>query len=70
MTDEQITMLCDTMKDITKALKKNNATLETILGHYNGIVPQMRENVDRANKFGRIAETNEVNDAVATPTEN
>jgi len=65
MTDEQIKMLCKAIDNITKALNTNNATLETILGHYNGIVPQMRENVDRANRFGREAETNEVDDAVA-----
>ena len=65
MTDEQIEMLCNTMKDITDALNRNNATLKTILGHYNGIVPQMRENVDRANRFGRNAETTEVDDAIA-----
>ena len=65
MTDEQIKMLCKAIDNITNALNTNNATLETILGHYNGIVPQMRENVDRANRFGREAETNEVDDAVA-----
>ena len=65
MTDEQIEMLCKAIDNITNALNTNNATLETILGHYNGIVPQMRENVDRANRFGREAETNEVDDAVA-----
>ena len=63
MTDEQIKMLCKAIDNITKALNTNNATLETILGHYNGIVPQMRENVDRANRFGREAETNEVDTA-------
>ncbi len=65
MTDEQIEMLCDTMKDITNALNRNNATLEAILGHYNGVVPQMRENVDRANRFGREAETRDVDNAIA-----
>ena len=64
MTDEQIEMLTNAIMDITKALDRNNATLETILGHYNGIVPQMRENVDRANRFGREAETNEVETTV------
>ena len=34
MTDEQVQMLCEVLKDITKALDRNNATLETILGHY------------------------------------
>ena len=65
MTDEQIEMICKAIDNITNALNTNNATLETILGHYNGIVPQMRENVDRANRFGREAETNEVDNAVA-----
>ena len=65
MTDEQIEMLTNAIMDITKALDRNNATLETILGHYNGIVPQMRENVDRANRFGREAETTEVETTVA-----
>jgi len=64
MTDEQIEMLTNAIMDITKALDRNNATLETILGHYNGIVPQMRENVDRANRFGRQAETDEVETTV------
>ena len=64
MTDEQIKMLCKAIDNITNALNTNNATLETILGHYNGIVPQMRENVDRANRFGRNAETDEVDTAV------
>ena len=65
MTDEQIKMLCKAIDNITKALNTNNATLETILGHYNGIVPQMRENVDRANRFGREAETRDVDNAIA-----
>ena len=65
MTDEQIEMLCKAIDNITNALNTNNATLETILGDHNGIVPQMRENVDRANRFGREAETNEVDNAVA-----
>ena len=50
MTDEQVTMICEALNNITNALVKNETTLNTILGHYNGIVPQMRENVDRANK--------------------
>ena len=57
MTDEQVTMICEALNNITNALVKNETTLNTILGHYNGIVPQMRENVDRANRFGRNAET-------------
>ena len=65
MTDEQVEMICEVLKDITKALDKNNATLEAILGHYNGVVPQMRENVDRANRFGREAETRDVDNAIA-----
>tara|TARA_R110002096_G_scaffold210990_1_gene398381 strand:+ start:197 stop:397 length:201 start_codon:yes stop_codon:yes gene_type:complete len=65
MTDEQVTMICEALNNITNALVKNETTLNTILGHYNGIVPQMRENVDRANRFGRNAETREVDEAIA-----
>ena len=65
MTDEQIEMLCKEIDNITNALNTNNATLEAILGHYNGVVPQMRENVDRANRFGREAETRDVDNAIA-----
>jgi len=65
MNDEQVEMICEVLKNITKALYKNNATLNTILNHYNGIVPQMRENVDRANRFGRDAETRDVDNAIA-----
>ena len=65
MTDEQVTMICEALNNITNALDKNETTLETIMGHYNGIVPQMRENVDRANRFGRNAETREVDEAIA-----
>ena len=65
MTDEHIEMLCKAIDNITNALNTNNATLEAILGHYNGVVPQMRENVDRANRFGREAETRDVDNAIA-----
>ena len=65
MTDEQIEMLCKAIDNITNELNTNNATLEAILGHYNGVVPQMRENVDRANRFGREAETRDVDNAIA-----
>ena len=65
MNDEQCQQLTDVLRDIDKTLKTTGEAMREILGHYNGIVPQMRENVDRANKFGRIAETNEVDNTVA-----
>tara|TARA_Y100001963_G_scaffold134532_1_gene195257 strand:+ start:398 stop:598 length:201 start_codon:yes stop_codon:yes gene_type:complete len=64
MNDEQCQRIIDVLRDIDKTLKTTAEAMREILGHYNGIVPQMRENVDRANKFGRIAETNEVDDTV------
>tara|TARA_R100000687_G_C6307514_1_gene98862 strand:- start:54 stop:254 length:201 start_codon:yes stop_codon:yes gene_type:complete len=65
MNDEQCQRLIDVLRDIDNTLKTTAEAMKHILGHYNGIVPQMRENVDRANKFGRKAETNEVDEAVA-----
>ena len=41
---------------IADCLEDNNNTLKQILGHYNAVVPPMKENTDRANKFGRMAE--------------
>ena len=44
---------------IADGIEENNETLKKILGHYNEVVPPMKENADRSNKFGRIAETSE-----------
>ena len=41
---------------ITEALNKNNQTLEKILGHYNSVVPPMKEGADRSNRIGREVE--------------
>ena len=41
---------------IAEAIEENNETLKHILGHYNSVVPPMKENTDRANKYGRMAE--------------
>ena len=41
---------------IADCLEDNNQTLKQILGHYNAVVPPMKENTDRANKYGRMAE--------------
>ena len=64
MNNEQCQRLIDVLRDIDKTLKTNAEAMREILGNYKGIVPQMGENVDRANKIGRIAETNEVDDTV------
>jgi len=44
---------------IADGIEENNDTLKKILRHYNEVVPPMKENADRSNKFGRIAETSE-----------
>ena len=41
---------------IADCLEDNNQTLKQILGHYNAVVPPMKENSNRANKYGRMAE--------------
>ena len=37
-----------------------NNTLKEILAHYNSVVPPMKEGADRSNKYGRIAEAEEM----------
>ena len=44
---------------IADCLEDNNITLKQILGHYNSVVPPMKESADRSNKFGRMAEAEE-----------
>jgi hypothetical protein len=56
LSDENMDMVCATLKGITEALNRNNATLEKILGHYNSVVPPMKEGADRANRINREAE--------------
>ena len=55
-SDESLAMVCATLKGITEALDRNNETLEKILGHYNAVVPPMKEGADRSNRFGRQVE--------------
>ena len=45
---------------IADCLEDNNNTLNKILAHYNSVVPPMKEGADRSNKFGRIAEAQEM----------
>ena len=55
-SDESLAMVCATLKGITEALDRNNETLEKILGHYNAVVPPMKEGADRSNRIGRQGE--------------
>jgi|TARA_R110002020_G_scaffold121706_4_gene276623 hypothetical protein len=55
-SDESLAMVCATLKGITEALDRNNETLEKILGHYNAVVPPMKEGADRSNRIGRQVE--------------
>ena len=45
---------------IADQLEENNETLKKILGHYNSVVPPMKEGADRSNKYGRIADAEEM----------
>ena len=55
-SDESLAMVCASLKGITEALDRNNETLEKILGHYNAVVPPMKEGADRSNRIGRQVE--------------
>mgnify|MGYP003659944537 CR=1 FL=1 len=56
VVDDSITQSLNRIADNQEEL---NDTLKKILAHYNAVVPPMKENADRSNKFGRIAETSE-----------
>jgi len=61
---EQIMVVDDTISQalnrIADALEENNETLKKILGHYNEVVPPMKENTDRSNRLGRVVESQEM----------
>jgi hypothetical protein len=56
VVDDTISQALNRIADNQEEL---NDTLKKILAHYNAVVPPMKENADRSNKFGRIAETSE-----------
>ena len=45
---------------IADAIEESNDTLKQILAHYNAVVPPMKEGADRSNKYGRLAESEEM----------
>ena len=57
VVDDSITQslnrIADNQEEMIDVLKK-------ILGHYNSVVPPMKEGADRSNKYGRIAEAEEM----------
>ena len=48
-----INRVADNQEEMIDVLKK-------ILGHYNAVVPPMKEGADRSNKYGRIADAEEM----------
>jgi len=48
-----INRVADNQEEMIDVLKK-------ILGHYNAVVPPMKESADRSNKYGRLAESEEM----------
>ena len=57
VVDESISLALNRIADNQEEL---NDTLRSILGHYNAVVPPMKEGADRSNKYGRIAEAEEM----------
>ena len=51
--------IAQALNRIAEAIEENNETLKHILGHYNSVVPPMKENADRSNRLGRMVETQE-----------
>jgi len=52
--------ICQAINRVADAIEENNETLKKILGHYNSVVPPMKEGADRSNKYGRIADAEEM----------
>ena len=57
VVDESISLALNRIADNQEEL---NETLKKILAHYNSVVPPMKEGADRSNKYGRIAEAEEM----------
>ncbi len=50
---QAINRVADNQEEMIDVLKK-------ILAHYNSVVPPMKENAERSNKFGRLADAEEM----------
>jgi hypothetical protein len=50
---QAINRVADNQEEMIDVLKK-------ILAHYNSVVPPMKEGADRSNKYGRIADAEEM----------
>ena len=57
VVDDTISQALNRIADNQEEL---NNTLKEILAHYNSVVPPMKEGADRSNKYGRIAEAEEM----------
>ena len=57
VVDESISLALNRIADNQEEL---NETLKQILAHYNAVVPPMKEGADRSNKYGRIADAEEM----------
>ena len=57
VVDDSITQSLNRIADNQEEL---NDTLKKILAHYNAVVPPMKEVADSSNKYGRIADAEEM----------
>ena len=57
VVDDTISQALNRIADNQEEL---NDTLKKILAHYNSVVPPMKEGADRSNKYGRIADAEEM----------
>jgi len=64
VVDDHLTQAVNRVAD---AIEENTLIVAKILAHYNSVVPPMKENADRANKFGRNAEAEEMRVNEYTP---
>ena len=55
-TEESLGKIADELAKINNTLQATSEILNKISKHYDGVVGEMTENVQRANRFGRMAD--------------
>jgi len=55
-TEESLGKIADELAKINNTLKATSEILDKISKHYDGVVGEMTENVQRSNRYGRMAE--------------
>ena len=55
-TEENLGKIADELAKINNTLQATSEILDKISKHYDGVVGEMTENVQRSNRYGRMAD--------------